>query len=388
MTRLGVAAKNGKLQTRVTKPPLRLSRGFQNAHQRLPESPPMNERGATRTIMDAVRVGTRSALQALFGRPFRVLNAECNAALFDTVPGATPPCAGTAAATGGSDQVVPRNDAAHCSCGEQLWCEGGVGAEQMLRTGEELMERVIQMYARCVNTTARTVDYSSLLHSDDFKLYLASARKLRYFDPTLLSPTERKAFFLNVYNALMIHAIAVLSRPKSTFERIQLYNTAAYSIGGRVYSLDAIEHGVLRGNRAGGSPFASAPFEDADARLQCSLSQLDARIHFALNCGARSCPPVRYYDAKRVDESLDAATRAFLLDVVVDTQRNTVTLSRIFHWYRKDFSATGDMATILEWILPYLAVEKRLQLQSLLDDEATPKVEFADYDWSVNDSSL
>lgn len=385
----------GKPRASITKPQRR-SRGFETVDQRLPESPPLHN-PAGRSFMDVVRERTRSALRALFGRPCRVLNAECNAALFDTVPGATPACAAARPpqSAPSADQVVPGADAqdnSTCACGAQLWREGGVRPEHMLRTAEELMSRIMLLYARCVDTEEGTVDYSALLHSDDFKLYLASARKLRYFDPTLLSHDERKAFFLNVYNALMIHAIAVLSRPTSNFERIQLYNTAAYSIGGRVYSLNAIEHGVLRGNRAGGGPFAPAPFEPDDARLQCALPKLDPRIHFALNCGARSCPPVRYYDAQHVDGALDAATRSFLLDVVVDSKRKVVVLSRIFNWYRNDFSDSGNLFELCMWLLPYLPDDTRAAMQILVEEHETdarvPKVEFADYDWTVNDSSL
>ena len=60
----------------------------------------------------------------------------------------------------------------------------------------------------------------------------------------------------------------------------------AYNIGGLVYNLDEIEHGVLRRNK--GHPNAGKQeFPDDDPRAKVSLTSLDPRIHFALNCGAR-----------------------------------------------------------------------------------------------------
>jgi hypothetical protein len=73
-----------------------------------------------------------------------------------------------------------------------------------------------------------------------------------------------------------------------------------YNIGGAVYSLDDIEHGVLRANRghpaAGGRP----QFGPEDPRRRgLVVQELDPRIHFALNCGARSCPPIRVYTEEK-----------------------------------------------------------------------------------------
>lgn len=59
-----------------------------------------------------------------------------------------------------------------------------------------------------------------------------------------------------------------------------------YNIGGRVYSLDDLEHGLLRGNKPHPSTGKTA-FHQGDPRLQFVISELDPRIHFALVCGAK-----------------------------------------------------------------------------------------------------
>lgn len=301
-----------------------------------------------------------------------------------------------------ADQVVPDGlkppcverceSDAECDCGNELWTAGGVGPELMLRTAEELSERIVRLYGRAVHPVTSDVDYSSLVHSPDFHDYLVAARKLRYFDPLLLNETERQAFFLNVYNSLMIHAIAVMSKPVTKFDRISMYNSAAYDIGGRPYSLNMIEHGVLRGNRPGSGPFAQAPFVDGDARKQCMLASVDPRIHFALNCGAKSCPAVRFYEADTLDCKLDSATRAYLQDMDVDVEKRVVRLPKLLQWYKTDFSESGNVDELIVWTLPYLDAEKSEAAKILLREKEQGvqsfKVVYAGYDWTVNDSSM
>jgi hypothetical protein len=62
------------------------------------------------------------------------------------------------------------------------------------------------------------------------------------------------AFFVNLYNALVIHGFVVVGPPTNLYQRLFFYNHTCYSVGGLVYSLNDIEHGILRGNQ---KPFAS-----------------------------------------------------------------------------------------------------------------------------------
>ena len=72
-----------------------------------------------------------------------------------------------------------------------------------------------------------------------------------------------------------------------------MWSNYAYNVGGLLFTLDEIEHGVLRCNR--GHPKDQKPmFSDEEARESLALNSLDPRIHFALNCGATSCPPIRF----------------------------------------------------------------------------------------------
>lgn len=247
------------------------------------------------------------------------------------------------------------------------------------------------MYGRGIDMSTNDIDYARLSKSVAFRRYLTCARKLRYFDPLLLNDKDRKAFFLNVYNSLMIHAITAISKPRTTFDRVSLYNSAAYNIGGRSYTLNMIEHGVLRANKCGSGPFAQTPFALSDARRLCSLPDVDPRIHFALNCGAKSCPPVRFYEAHSLDAALDAATRAYLLDIEVDTKLRKIMLPKLLQWYKMDFCHNGDVDLVLEWTLPYLTDDKKKVIEQFLWEKRRNglqfKVAYSAYDWTVNDIS-
>ena len=82
-----------------------------------------------------------------------------------------------------------------------------------------------------------------------------------------LSPDERLAFFLNLYNAMVIHAVIRIGRPQGIIERRSFYNDFQYIVGGYSYSLSTIENGILRNNRR--PPYSLAkPFGAGDSRIQ------------------------------------------------------------------------------------------------------------------------
>lgn len=121
------------------------------------------------------------------------------------------------------------------------------------------------------------------------------------------------------------------------FRHRRLFRTVGLEVGGLWFTPDVIEHGLLRGNRR--PPYGWRPLLRAgDARLAHAPSAPDPRVHFALNCGARSCPPVRAYTAERIGEQLEEATRAYLrAETEVDEARGEVRLPYLMKLYRADF---------------------------------------------------
>ncbi len=109
----------------------------------------------------------------------------------------------------------------------------------------------------------------------------------------------------------------------------------------------------------------------------------DPRIHFALNCASRSCPPIRAeaYTASELNGQLDDAARTFLaspraLTVRTEKGKTTIFANKIFDWYADDFKASGGALAFIAKYGPDGAKD------AIAGGRA--KLEFSDYDWSLN----
>jgi len=182
---------------------------------------------------------------------------------------------------------------------------------------------------------------------------------------------ELLAFWLNVYNALVIHATirtcqdAGLRYHQHLMVREQLdghfYKKASYRIAGHVFTLEDIEHGVLRGNRASpsllnGGAGGLGHFLPWDKRRRFKFGKLDIRIHFALNCGATSCPSIRSYTPEEVNKQLENAAKTFFDTGGIRLEEDTVIVSPIIMWFSRDFGYTTSsrLATVLPFVDPHL----------------------------------
>jgi hypothetical protein len=183
---------------------------------------------------------------------------------------------------------------------------------------------------------------------------------------------ERRAFWINGYNLLSLHA----SRGRRStwlIDVLEIYRTM-YRIAGVALSLDEIEHGLLRSNSSAPGRLRP-PLARGDTRLAWQVS-LDARVHFAMNCGARSCPPVRVYRGDQLDAQLDLSMRAFVeSDAELDREHGAIKVSRIFKWYSGDFGGvTGVRALIADTL-------------GISQAELAPmKLIYRSYDWRPPDA--
>ncbi|CAN5910466.1 DUF547 domain-containing protein [soil metagenome] len=174
------------------------------------------------------------------------------------------------------------------------------------------------------------------------------------------TPDERKAYFLNLYNAATVQLILrhyPVQSIKDIGPNLQIpfvrtpWTIPFIPIADQKMTLDNIEHGIIR-----------REFEDP-------------RIHFAVNCAAHSCPVLhnRAYAGDRVNEQLDQQARQF----INDTRFNRITpdsihISSIFKWYSGDFPKGK---AFIDYLNQYSKVK--------INPNAT--VTYADYDWKLNE---
>ena len=79
---------------------------------------------------------------------------------------------------------------------------------------------------------------------------------------------------------------------------------------------------------------------------------MDYLIHFALNCGAKSCPPIAFYSFEKIATQLNNAMYSFIIaETTIDKNTKTITTSKLLYWYRGDFGGTSGIKKVLEPIL-------------------------------------
>ena len=212
------------------------------------------------------------------------------------------------------------------------------------------------------HVTNGTVDY--LGFKNDEKLLDAYLERLAAVSLATLSPDEKLALYINAYNSYTIKLILdnfdENGRPVSSIKKIGTLFTSPWdiefaTIDGSVYSLDDIEHNIIR--------------KEWD----------EPRIHFAVNCASKSCPPLiaTPYLGSSIDTQLDKVTRAFLADETMNyLEGNTLYVSSIFKWYGKDFK-NG----IVPFFLDHTEGTLHQRIKELGD---SIKLKYLKYDWSLN----
>jgi hypothetical protein len=171
-----------------------------------------------------------------------------------------------------------------------------------------------------------------------------------------MNADERKAFYINAYNVVAIETL--LENPGKKIVDIDgAFKTAKHRVGGEMVTLDEIENRLRQ-------------FQDA-------------RIHFAIVCASKSCPPLasKAYRAEGLSAALDRQGREFVNDPTknrIDKAKGMITLSMIFNWNRKEFERDGG--TLQKYVSKYVADAATASWLS----SSAKEPEFLEYDWNPN----
>jgi hypothetical protein len=200
------------------------------------------------------------------------------------------------------------------------------------------------------------MDYAALKAHDERALEAIRAQ-LGRVDVSALSARQQLAYWINVYNVNVVATVVEHYPVRSIREistdpiiRLNVFKKERVPFGDAKMSLDDVENARIR-----------AAFHDP-------------RIHFAINCAAKSCPPIRMepYSGDRIDVQLDDQARRFLRRTVRFERKGdtmVVHVSKILDWFNDDF------ADKLAFLRRYVSVPPASKAEFKYDD----------YDWSLND---
>ncbi|CAB9514610.1 Glutaredoxin 3 [Seminavis robusta] len=250
------------------------------------------------------------------------------------------------------------------------------------------LKKLLGKVESSVTNSQGLVDYKAACNHELFPVFEEAFCELQTVDLSKLDRTTKVAFAINLYNVAIKFAFMKVGIGSSSMSRSAFFTTIKFNVGGHLYSFQDLENGILRGNAR--APYAlSTPISKSDPRHAFVLKpeDVDCRIHFALNCGATSCPPVKSFTAEGIEEELRIVAEAFCEDdsnVRVDTIHRKIYLNKILSWYMVDFASSEE--ELPHKVVEFLRGSKKIQLQNMLMVESSKgvSVKFMNYDWSTN----
>ncbi len=218
---------------------------------------------------------------------------------------------------------------------------------------------------------AKGMSYRAL-KAKDAPTLAALRQRLAEVDPAALSRNDQLAYWINLYNVSVV-AVVVEHYPVESIRdvstdpiiRLNVFKKPYVKVRGGAISLNDVENDRLR------------------------QGFKDPRIHFAINCAALSCPPIRgeAYLGSRVSEQLDDQARRFLngphgVHLEKDGDSLVVHTTKIMDWFGEDFDRWGGGR--LAFLKRYVSPDKRGEIDRAGD---RVKLDYDDYSWTLNDAS-
>lgn len=244
-----------------------------------------------------------------------------------------------------------------------------------------LLEKALaRLVAHRYDAERHVLDYGALPAANELKDLVAAADALPAIDPSTITDIPTcTAFWLNAWNALLVHTLAH-ARPGESVRSVDgLFTTRAYRVGAYEFTLDDIEHGILRANARRGLA-AGRLFARNDPRLELSLPSVAPLVHFGFYTACASSPPLQAFTADTLADRLAKGTR-ITLDRSVGLRGRRLYVPRTFSWYQEDFGGHGG---VIEFLLRHLPDDARRA--ALKAGGRGMTLEYLEYDWTLNDA--
>lgn len=184
----------------------------------------------------------------------------------------------------------------------------------------------------------------------------------------LNSDQKKMIFWINIYNAFI--QLKLKEQPELYANRSKFFSKGVVNISGLTLSFDDIEHIILRGNELKfGLGHLKNPLT-SKALKSLSVKSKDPRLHFALNCGAKSCPPIAIFTAKNYNTLIEKVSKYFLTENST-VNADKILVSPIFSWFRGDFCGEDG-------------IKQYLKHYNILEAQQNLKLGYKAYNWDLS----
>jgi len=224
-----------------------------------------------------------------------------------------------------------------------------------------------------INTTNYCQVFGNLVHTPEFEEFeyaLAELQKVQLNMDVL----EKVSFWINVYNLLALHSVVISASKndnpyESYFSRKRFFQSFTYIIGNMTFTLDDIEHGILRAK--------TGHFHEGDDRLLHKLDTPEPRIFSVLNCCNKTSPRPLIIKHTHVARYLNYACRRHFSNVKFAD--NTIYIPKVCDWYKEDYGAREDLIKFLQ---TYLRHDQNQMLSALLRGNRL-SIKFLEFEWEL-----
>lgn len=205
--------------------------------------------------------------------------------------------------------------------------------------------------------------------TSSFRNILANT-SIETLEKNLKTDADKLAFWVNIYNGYI--QIILSETPSLYDDRGSFFKKKQIPVAGDTISFEKIEHGIIRKSQWPlGLGFIRKWFPNKLERI-LRVDEKDYRIHFALNCGAKDCPPVAIYDPKKLNEQFNEGSKNYLKNTsTYNKENNKATITPLFSWFRGDFGNKKEVKNILE-------------KHQVISSSRPLKIEYKTYDWTLD----
>ena len=219
----------------------------------------------------------------------------------------------------------------------------------LANSGKAFTERADIFFKKYVKNGS--VDYKSI-NANKAEITLLY-KEIGQMNINAFSDQEKNAFYVNAYNLIVIYWVAEYYPLKSPLDKSGFFDKVKHKVAGEELSLNVLEIKKLL------------------------LPYKDGRFHFVLACAAKSCPPLASFAIQpdKLEQQLNERTTLALNNnewLRVENTLKKVALSKIFDWYKGDFTQKGS---VIDWINQYRKAKIPVDF----------KVEYYEYNWSLNE---